>query len=63
MAWCASFGAEFWEEYWRLVPRAAGWEERRQLYSLYHYLNHLNLFGGGYYGQCEQALSRLTRGL
>jgi fructosamine-3-kinase len=30
---------------------------------LYHYLNHYNLFGGSYRGQCEAILSRLTRNL
>jgi fructosamine-3-kinase len=29
-------------------PLQAGWRERLPLYSLYHVLNHYNLFGGGY---------------
>ncbi len=41
----------------------AGSEARKQIYSLYHYLNHNNLFGGSYYYQCESILSSLTRGL
>ena len=39
--------------------KAPGFEERKQLYLLYHYLNHYNLFGSGYYGQCESILRRL----
>ncbi|MAA64679.1 MAG: hypothetical protein CL581_07880 [Alteromonadaceae bacterium] len=34
------------------------WEERAPLYNLYHLLNHLNLFGGGYQSQVRQVLSR-----
>lgn len=41
----------------------AGFDERKDLYTLYHYLNHYNLFGGSYRGQCEAILTKLTRGL
>lgn len=40
------------------LDQAAG--SRRTLYNLYHVLNHLNLFGGGYR---EQALSMIDRSL
>ena len=46
----------FYEAYrsaWRLAP---GYEERKEIYNLYHLLNHLNLFGGGYAGQVERLL-------
>ncbi len=42
------FGSRFHAAYgaaWPLPPGAAG---RVELYNLYHVLNHLNLFGGGY---------------
>ena len=32
---------------------------RFDLYNLYHVLNHLNLFGGGYRGQAEALIDRL----
>ena len=32
-------------------PLAPGWEDRLELYSLYHLMNHYNLFGGGYGAQ------------
>jgi fructosamine-3-kinase len=32
---------------------------RKQLYNLYHVLNHLNLFGGGYGAQAERMLDAL----
>lgn len=37
-----------YDEAWPLEP---GWRERNALYQLYHLMNHLNLFGGGYHGQ------------
>ena len=43
MSWCAGFGPAFWAAYHGLVPRAPGWDERHDLYTLYHYLNHYNL--------------------
>jgi len=30
------------------MPKQPGFEERKDLYMLYHYLNHYNLFGSGY---------------
>jgi protein-ribulosamine 3-kinase len=38
-----------YEEEWPLPP---GSPERIEIYKLYHLLNHLNLFGRGYRGQC-----------
>jgi len=63
MSWCAGFGRQFWDAYFAIIPKADGWEERHEIYTLYHYLNHLNLFGGSYYTQCAQILQRLTRKL
>lgn len=55
------FGENFYRAYDAAWPLAAGWRERLPLYALYHALNHLNLFGGGYYdaslGQAERALA------
>jgi protein-ribulosamine 3-kinase len=53
------FGTEFYDAYndaWRLD---AGFERRCGLYNLYHLLNHLNLFGGGYLRQVSDMLDRL----
>lgn len=36
------------------------WEERIPLYNLYHLLNHLNLFGGGYRSSVQSVLSRFA---
>jgi fructosamine-3-kinase len=40
---------------WSLEP---GHEERKDLYNLYHLLNHLNLFGEGYGGSVDSILQR-----
>jgi fructosamine-3-kinase len=52
------FDAAFYRAYDEEFPLAEGHEERLPAYQLYHLLNHLNLFGSGYYGQCERILRR-----
>jgi fructosamine-3-kinase len=53
------FGAEFYRAYRQEWPLDDGYPRRRTLYNLYHILNHLNLFGGGYAGQAEQMMDSL----
>ncbi|XP_075668872.1 protein-ribulosamine 3-kinase, chloroplastic [Castanea sativa] len=48
MSWCAGFGGAFFNAYFEVMPKQPGFEKRRDLYMLYHYLNHYNLFGSGY---------------
>ncbi|KAG7018966.1 Protein-ribulosamine 3-kinase, chloroplastic [Cucurbita argyrosperma subsp. argyrosperma] len=48
MSWCAGFGGSFYDAYFQVMPKQPGFEKRRDLYLLYHYLNHYNLFGSGY---------------
>lgn len=48
MSWCAGFGGYFYDAYFEVMPKHPGFEKRRDLYMLYHYLNHYNLFGSGY---------------
>ncbi|HEU4323484.1 MAG TPA: fructosamine kinase family protein [Roseiflexaceae bacterium] len=51
LAFTALFGGfpeRFYRAYGEAWPLAPGWQERRDLYNLYHLLNHLNLFGPGY---------------
>jgi fructosamine-3-kinase len=40
-------------------PLERDYEIRREVYNLYHVLNHLNLFGGGYRQQAEGIVARL----
>jgi fructosamine-3-kinase len=52
------FDASFYRAYEEAWPLPAGHPDRLPLYQLYHLLNHLNLFGGGYRGQCLAILRR-----
>lgn len=52
------FEPVFYKSYDEEWPLADGHEERLPVYQLYHLLNHLNLFGGGYYTQSESILQR-----
>jgi fructosamine-3-kinase len=52
------FPASFYAAYRESYPLDAGYEVRKTLYNLYHILNHLNLFGGGYRRQAEQMMAR-----
>ncbi|KAK4371963.1 hypothetical protein RND71_007347 [Anisodus tanguticus] len=48
MSWCAGFGGDFYKAYFEVMPEQPGFDQRRDLYMLYHYLSHYNLFGSGY---------------
>ena len=45
------YTVEFYKSYQEIYPLKEGWEYRENIYKLYHVLNHLNLFGRGYYQQ------------
>ena len=49
-------GLRYWS---RRDPSDQAAGTRRTLYNLYHVLNHLNLFGGGYLAQAEDMIARL----
>ena len=53
------FGKAFYDAYREAWPLAPGYSTRKTLYNLYHILNHLNLFGGGYLGQASSMIDRL----
>jgi fructosamine-3-kinase len=53
------FGPRFYAAYVHAWPLDPGAEARRDLYNLYHVLNHLNLFGGGYRTRAETMIDRL----
>jgi fructosamine-3-kinase len=52
------FGNRFYDAYHASWPMDDGWQSREPLYQLYHILNHLNLFGGGYLGQARALIDR-----
>ncbi|KAI8463177.1 MAG: Fructosamine/Ketosamine-3-kinase, partial [Monoraphidium minutum] len=63
MSWCAGFTPAFWQGYFSVAPKAPLFEERKDLYTLYHILNHANLFGGDYVSQAASILQRLNERL
>lgn len=63
LAMTALFGGfpqAFYRAYQEVRHLEANFEERFALYNLYHLLNHLNLFGGGYHGQVIAILRRFS---
>ena len=52
------FDARFYEAYKEAWPLEPGYEERQEIYNLYHLINHLNLFGESYAGGIGRTLSR-----
>ena len=55
------FPREFYRAYEESFPPEKGYRRRKALYNLYHLLNHLNLFGGGYLAQVKATLGLLLR--
>lgn len=53
------FPEAFYAAYQEAYPLDEGYAVRKTLYNLYHILNHLNLFGGGYGGQAERMIEKL----
>ena len=53
------FGPSFYSAYQEHSPLPDGYKLRRDLYNLYHMLNHLNLFGGAYAARCQNMISGL----
>ncbi len=53
------FPDDFYAAYREAWPLDAGYHARKDLYNLYHVLNHFNLFGGGYLNQAERLIERL----
>lgn len=53
------FSNDFYSAYRHEYPIDSGYNVRKEIYNLYHVLNHLNLFGGGYRNQAEQMMNRL----
>ena len=50
------FPQKFYDSYQEVNPMKPGYERRREVYNLYHLLNHLNLFGGSYLSSVRRIL-------
>ena len=48
----------FYDAYQESFPMNPGYQERKDLYNLYHLLNHLNLFGSSYLSSVQQVINR-----
>ena len=55
------FGPDFYAAYQAVWPMDPGYDVRLELYQLYHVLNHLNLFGGSYFGRATQLMRNLNQ--
>ena len=55
------FSPEFYDAYHEIIPKESGYAERRDLYNLYHLLNHLNLFGRSYLTAVRRILKRYSQ--
>ncbi|HYM35937.1 MAG TPA: fructosamine kinase family protein [Steroidobacteraceae bacterium] len=53
------FSRDFYAAYEDAWPLPDGWQQRIELYNVYHVLNHFNLFGGGYLAQAEAMIEKL----
>lgn len=55
------FSSDFYIAYQEVSPLQPGYERRRDLYNLYHLLNHLNLFGRTYLPSVKRILDEYAR--
>ena len=55
------FDLRFYSAYNEENPLEPGYSDRREIYNLYHLLNHLNLFGGGYLMSVKSVLDRFLK--
>lgn len=57
------FSSDFYASYRNVLPLDDGFEVRKIFYNIYHIINHLNMFGGGYHSQAihmmEQVLAEI----
>ncbi|HID36506.1 MAG TPA: fructosamine kinase family protein [Ghiorsea sp.] len=55
------FSADFYAAYNDVYPLDDGYQQRKNLYNLYHILNHANLFGNAYIMQSKSMMQQLIR--
>ncbi|NEO89146.1 MAG: phosphotransferase [Moorea sp. SIO3G5] len=55
------FPAAFYRGYNEVWPLEQGYKRRKNLYNLYHILNHFNLFGSGYESQANRMIDQILR--
>ena len=55
------FAPEFYTAYQQAYPLNAGYSKRKNLYNLYHILNHCNMVSSSYVSQAERIMRELLR--
>ncbi|GEA50897.1 hypothetical protein VIN01S_17010 [Vibrio inusitatus NBRC 102082] len=55
------FPDAFYQGYKSIKPLLEGYEERKNIYNLYHVLNHCNLFGGHYLNDAQLRIDELIK--
>ena len=55
------FGPAFYEAYGTFRPLSQDYAMKREIYNLYHFLNHYNLFGGFYLAPCESGIEAIRK--
>ena len=53
------FGPGFYASYQDAFPLDDGFTVRKTFYNIYHIINHLNMFGGGYHGQAMHMIEQV----
>ena len=54
------FSSEFYDAYQEIRPLNPGYQDRKEIYNLYHLLNHLNMFGRSYLPPVRRILRRFS---
>lgn len=54
------FDKRFYDSYFDFMGMVPGYDDRRDLYNLYHLLNHLNLFGSSYLYAVDRIIERYS---
>ena len=49
---------QFYDAYQEVFPMNPGYQERKDLFNLYHLLNHLNIFGSSYLSSVQQVVKK-----
>ena len=55
------FSPELFKAYYEIIPQETGYEVRRDIYQLYHVINHLNLFGDRYLAQTRHLIYKYAK--
>uniref|UniRef100_A0A2S2PX58 Protein-ribulosamine 3-kinase, chloroplastic n=1 Tax=Sipha flava TaxID=143950 RepID=A0A2S2PX58_9HEMI len=55
------YSKDFYDAYFKKIPKANGFDNRMLLYNLFHYLNHWNHFGSGYINSTMNTFEKLLR--